>query len=272
MEKILTDSSARNLVKKAIKTNWENYHYCLGNSPSVELSIGRYLTWLITNMPDHFMNMVVCTQLPPHGADKLIDNALAHFRSLNIRKVSWLAREGVPATKLKKCLLARGLTFSESFATEMAVDLMSVPESLPSPAGLQIVEVKPGETLRQWIHVASTGFKVPEEFENVWYDFFVDAVFDLPFWTYLATLNGKPVATSQLFLSAGVAGIYSVTCIPEVRGRGIGAAITQVPLLDARAMGYRVGILQASELGYRVYRRLGFQDYGKLSVYLWKND
>ncbi len=37
-------------------------------------------------------------------------------------------------------------------------------------------------------------------------------------------------------------------------------------------MGYDMAILQASDLGYRVYRRLGFQDYGKLSVYLWEND
>lgn len=271
MQQILRDISARRLVKKAIKTNWEDYHYCLGNSASVELSVGRYLTWLITNMPDHFMNLVVCTQLPSRGAETLIDNTLAHFRSLNIRKVSWLAREGVPATKLKKWLLARGLTFRESYSTEMAVDLMSVPETLPLPAGLQIVQVEPGETLRQWIHVASIGFGVPEKFENVWYDFFVKAVFDLPFWTYMAILNGQPVATSQLFLSAGVAGIYNVTCIPEARGQGIGAAMTQVPLLDARAIGYRVGILQASELGYRVYRRLGFQDFGKLSVYLWED-
>ena len=102
--------------------------------------------------------------------------------------------------------------------------------------------------------------------------FFAEAVYDLPFRSYLALLNGRPVATSQLFLSAGVAGIYNVTCVPESRGQGIGASITLAPLLDACTMGYRIGILQASQLGYKVYRRLGFQDYGKLSVYLWEND
>jgi GNAT superfamily N-acetyltransferase len=272
MQDILGDLSAEKLVKKAIKANWENYHYCLGRSPSVELSIGRYLTWLITNMPDHFMNLVVCTQLPSEGIDELIDGTLTHFRSLNIRKLSWLAQEGVPATEIKKHLLARGLTFSESFATEMAADLRSVPDDLPTPIGLRIVPVVGGETLKQWIHVASIGFGVREEFEKVWYDFFVEAVFDMRFRTYLALLNGQPVGTSQLFLSAGVAGIYNVTCIPEARGQGIGAAITLAPLLKAREMEYRVGILQASELGYRVYRRLGFQDFGKLSVYLWENE
>ena len=272
MQTIFSDFSVEKLVKTSIKENWKHYHYCLGRSPSVELSIGRYLTWLITNMPDHFMNLVVCTQLPSDGSDELIESALTHFRSLNIRKLSWLAEEGVPAVEIKKYLVAHGLTFEESFATEMAANLMALPDDLPRPAGLKIMPVEDGETLLQWIHVASIGFGVPEEFENIWYDFFVEAVFDLPFRSYLALLNGQPVGTSQLFISAGVAGIYNVTCVPEARGQGIGAAITLAPLLDARTMGYRIGILQASQLGYKVYRRLGFQDYGKLSVYLWEND
>jgi GNAT superfamily N-acetyltransferase len=272
MEKILSDCTAKSSVKKSIKANWENYHYCLGRSTSVELSIGRYLTWLITNMPDHFMNLVVCTQLPSEGANELIESALTHFRSLNIRKLSWLAQEGVPALEIKEYLLSHGLTFRESFAIEMAADLTSIPSDLPVPAGLEILPVEDERTLRQWIQIASIGFGVPKEFEGVWFDFFAEAVFERPFRSYLALLDGQPVSTSQLFTSAGVAGIYNVTCIPEARGQGIGAAITGAALLEARSMGYGVGILQASELGYKVYRRLGFQDFGKLSVYLWENE
>jgi hypothetical protein len=272
MQNILGDFSVERLVKKAIEENWKNYHYCLGRSPSVELSISRYLTWLITNVPDPFMNLVVSTQLPSKGTDELIENALTYFRSLNIRKLSWLAEEGVPAIEIGKYLVAHGLTFEESFAKEMAADLMALPDNLPMPTGLKIMRVEDGETLLKWIHIASIGFDYPEELENSWYDFFVETVFDLPFRSYLALLNGQPVATSQLFLSAGVAGIYNVTCVPQARCQGIGAAITLAPLLDARAMGYRIGILQASQLGYKVYRRLGFQDYGKLSVYMWEND
>ena len=269
--KILQDLSADRLVRKAIKANWENYHYCLAVSPNVELSIGRYLTWFVTNMPDHFMNLVVCTQLPSEGVGELIENAMSHFRSLNIEKVTWLVHEGVPAAEIKKYLLSQGLTFHESYGVEMAADLESVPDELPLPAGLSIVRVEDKETLRKWIHVASVGFGVAEKYENVWYEFFADAIFEQPFWTYLALLDGRPVGTAQLFLSAGVAGIYNVTCLPEARRQGVGAAITQAALLDARAIGYRIAILQASDQGSRVYRRLGFQDFGGLSVYLWEN-
>ena len=268
MQNILSDFSAEWLVRNAIKANWENYHYCLGRATCVELSISRYLTWFVTNMPDHFMNLVVCTDLPDEGIDELIESTLAHFRSLNIRKLTWFAEEGVLAAEIKKHLLAHGSAFREALSREMGADLMALPENLPLPAGLEIVPVENGETLQQWIHVASIGFDVPQEYEKVWHDFFVETVFDLPFRTYLALLNGEPVATSQLFLSAGVAGIYNVTCIPEARGQGIGAAITLAPALAAREMGYQIAILQASDLGARVYRRLGFQDFGKRSIFL----
>ena len=272
MQNILNDFSAKKLVKKAIKENWKNYHYCLGRCPHVELSIGRYLTWLVTSIPDHFMNLVVCTQLPAEGSDELIESAVVHFKSLNVKKVTWLAEEGIPAIQVKKYFTTHGLRFEESSGTEMAADLMAVPDHLAYPDGLKIICIEDTERLRQWIHVAGIGFGLPQEYEAAWHELFAEAVFEQPFWTYLALLDDKPVATSQLFLSAGVAGIYNVTCLPEARGRGIGAAITQAPLLDARTMGYRVAILQASEMGYPVYRRLGFQDYGKLSVYLWEND
>ena len=272
MRNILTTLSDRKSVKSAIKANWEAYHYCLAQSPNVELSIGRYLTWLMTNLPDHFMNLVVCHQLPPEGVDDLIEGTLARFRSMNIRKLSWLTHEDVPSAEINRVLPAHGLKFRDEFATEMAVDLSLLPDGLPTHPGLRIVAVDGEHVLKQWIHVASIGFRVDERFEKVWFDFFADAIFDTRFQTYLALLDGKPVGTSQLFLSEGVAGIYNVSCVPDARGQGIGSAATLAPLLEARQLGYGIGILQASKEGYNAYRRLGFQDYGKLSVYLWEND
>ena len=270
MRDILGDLSDTKLVKTVIRANWENYHYCLGRSPSVELSVGKYLTWLVTSMPDHFMNLVVCTEVPSAGFDELIDNALNHFRTLNIKRLSWLTEEGLPAREVKNCLETHGLRFDESFATEMAADLMTIKEDVPRPENLRIIPVEGEESLRKWIHVASVGFRVPFEFEDTWYEFFAEPACASPFRTYLAFLDGKPVATSQLFTSAGVAGIYNVTCLPEARGQGIGTGVVLAPLLAAREMGYRVAILQASSMGYNVYRRLGFQDFGKLSLYLWE--
>jgi GNAT superfamily N-acetyltransferase len=272
MQNILTDFSNTELVKASIQANWKNYHYLLGRAPSVELSIGRYLTWLITDMADHFMNLVICTDLPEEGIDQLIAEALTHFRTLNIKKLSWLAEAGAPAMEVKKNLLANGLTFRESFATEMAIDMTGLPGDYYKTDGLEIVLVDDDKTLRQWIHIASVGFGVPANMEEIWFEFFNYAACRTPFQTYLGLLDGKPVATSQISNSAGVAGIYNVTCLPEARGRGIGSALVMKPLLAARKNGMQIGVLQASSMGYNAYQRIGFQDFGKLSVYLWENE
>jgi Predicted acetyltransferase len=271
MRDILSDFSNRELVKTTITANWENYHYCLGRSPSVELSIGKYLTWLITGMQDHFLNLVVCTDLPESGSRELIEDAIAHFKRKKVQKLTWLAEQGVPAEELRKHLATPGFTFREYLSVHMAADLTRLREDVPHPVGLNIVCVDNLELLKEWIHVASVGFGVPVEEEPIWYEFFAETVFVQPFRTYLALLDGKPVATSQLFTSAAVAGIYNVTCLTEARNRGIGAAITMAPLQDSVEMGYRVAILQASSMGYRVYQRLGFEDFGRLSVYLWES-
>jgi GNAT superfamily N-acetyltransferase len=76
---------------------------------------------------------------------------------------------------------------------------------------------------------------------------------------YLGFLADRPVATAALVPAAGLAGVYAVSTLPEARGRGIGAAMTAFPLLEARARGYRVGVLQATAMGLPVYRRLGFR-------------
>jgi hypothetical protein len=66
-----------------------------------------------------------------------------------------------------------------------------------------------------------------------------------------------------------VAGIYNVMTVPDVQRRGIGALMTVGPLQVARGQGYQLGVLQSSKMGYPLYRRLGFEDYCRIAIYLW---
>ena len=75
------------------------------------------------------------------------------------------------------------------------------------------------------------------------------------------------VAAAALFVGAGVAGIYNVCTVPEARGRGIAGAVTAAALDEGAARGCRLAVLGSSEMGYPVYRRLGFRDVSRLRSY-----
>jgi ribosomal protein S18 acetylase RimI-like enzyme len=270
MQTILSDFN-RLMLRQAIQANWADYYLTLGHSPGAELFVGPYLTWFLSGVPDFFLNVVLRTQLPIDNTDTIIDETLAHFRERNVQRLSWWAETATPRTDLDRYLIAHCLTFKEG-GTGMAGDFMELHEHLAPIACLTIIPVEDKATLKQWIHVTSLGFGIPSVGEAPFFELFADLDFEYPMRSFLAFWNGKPVATSQLFYSAGVAGIYNVTCLPEARHQGIGAAMTLTALLAARNLGYHISILQASHMGINVYRRLGFQEFGRLNVYRWENE
>jgi GNAT superfamily N-acetyltransferase len=85
----------------------------------------------------------------------------------------------------------------------------------------------------------------------------------------VGVVDDAPVATATLFFTAGVAGLYFVSTVPAMRGRGIGAAISRVALVAARDLGYRVAVLGSSPMGYGVYERLGFREVCTVEVFEW---
>jgi ribosomal protein S18 acetylase RimI-like enzyme len=75
------------------------------------------------------------------------------------------------------------------------------------------------------------------------------------------------VATAEATLAGGAVGLYNIATLAARRRRGFGRALTLAPLLDARAEGYGLGVLQASSDGAGVYRRAGFRETGVYTEY-----
>lgn len=150
----------------------------------------------------------------------------------------------------------------------MGVEIDSIPAAA-LPDGFTFERVCRAEQRDEWADVFARGYELPGR---------VGAAFaggidgdtrdDAPV-QYFWVLNGaEPVATSLVYLDRGVAGIYGVATLRSARGKGLGAYATTQPLRIARELGYRVGILQASEDGHPVYRRIGFNDFGEVPLYV----
>jgi ribosomal protein S18 acetylase RimI-like enzyme len=149
----------------------------------------------------------------------------------------------------------------------MAVDLNAINQLVSWPPSLKIERVRDVRLLKVW---SEGNAWLPAPGRTALEDLTVALGFgdNVPLRHYVGLINGQMVSKSTLLLGAGVAGIYNVGTIPGARRQGVGSAMTLVPLLEAREMGYRVGILQSSEMGYNVYYRLGFREYCKISLYM----
>lgn len=267
MSSILRDLSTPAL-RQAIKANRFEWYGHLGRSPSSEFHDGPNLTWLLTGVPFPLMNTITRTQATRDDVDRIIEDTVAHFTSAGVTAFTWWVEQDARPTDLGERLQAHGFQYAEG-PPGMAADLVALDEDVTAPPELRIEQVGDPAMLMQWVSTLFRGFGLPEDGEDALFDVLVGPGFDLPLRHYLGFLGDEPVATAELFLGAGVAGIYGVVTVPKARRRGIGAALTLAPLREARDLGYGVGILHSSEMALGLYRRLGFREYCKMGHYVW---
>ena len=225
----------------------------------------------ITDLPLSLFNSVMDARLAPDQVDPAIERVLSEAGERKVPLLWWTGPSTRPAD-LGKRLEERGFAFDEE-SPGMAADLANLNEGLPAPHGLRIALARDDASWQLCGRIMGLGFEVPaaklDVMANAWHQLLAQADPETTL-AYIGWWNGEPVATSLLQLGGGVAGIYAVGTIPAARRRGIGAQMTLHPLIHARRMGYRVGVLGASEMGFGVYRSLGFQEYCRLREYVWR--
>lgn len=267
MPENLDDSSEQAMIK-AIEENMYAMTPLTHGWPGAETYTGKDVSWCVTDISFPTCNPIIHVNMKPEEIDGLLDMLTAKAMERKVNLHCWTTQDTKPSN-LGEYLTAHKFT-NVGVAAGMAVDLQDLNESDATPPGFSIVEVKDSKTLKAWCQVAGTGFSIPEHAITSIVEWLtMEIKMKQPIRCYLGLLDGKPVATSQYYLGAGVCGIYFVATLPEARNKGIGYSITQKPLLDAKKLGYRVGILQASQMGRPVYLKLGFKEYSKIGSYSW---
>ncbi|MFW9875849.1 MAG: hypothetical protein ACFFG0_22320, partial [Candidatus Thorarchaeota archaeon] len=144
----------------------------------------------------------------------------------------------------------------------MAVELNHLKKPIMDKKDLIIKIVDSEESLQQWITVVSSVFGIKIDFALVKFLFQKPEVK-----FYIGNFEGNPASSLMLYLSSGVAGLHAVSTLPEYQNSGFGYTISRISLIDAYKMGYKIGVLQASALGEKIYRKLGFKKYCDINSY-----
>jgi ribosomal protein S18 acetylase RimI-like enzyme len=259
MSQKLTDFSPDALVRANRANLYELFRY-FERSPYMEFTRGsRFARW---SSPFQYawFNGLLCERDATPADSALIEDSLAYYRARDTHEISFWLEDGVNLAGWQSLLEPRGFRLVQG-PPGMSVDLELLNEAGSLPDGAYIKPVHDEQGVQDCAEVLIHGYGFPVEWKSLAADFVrgLGLEAEAPLRSYVAYWDGKPVSTAAGLFGQQVVGIFNVATLPEARGKGFGGALTSAPLLEARAMGYRVGTLQSSEQGFPIYKKLGFE-------------
>ena len=213
------------------------------------------LTMVATGLPLSFFNGAFlrgATEEPEH----LVAEAIRFFGDRSLPWLLWVRDTVSPE------VLAAGRAAGLHDAGGPPAMGMAPILAPPSPPTELRIEIAPTpEALRDHASMLRDGFGMPQEFVD---RLVQPGLLDDPgMAAFVGRVNGEPVSCSLLAISGTTAGVYNVATPERFRGRGYGEALTWAVLAEGARRGCTHGVLQASDAGYPIYRRMGFIDLGR---------
>ncbi|MBL6447815.1 GNAT family N-acetyltransferase [Fulvivirga sp. 29W222] len=192
--------------------------------------------------------------------EKELLDAVDYFRQQNLDFCLWVSKKNL-TTEVKACFEKLGLSV-QGEEVGMALDLENY-EPVTKGEHNNILEVNREEYLSQYAGVIARNWTPADENVMKYYETtaaqYLDKSRGIVFFLYQQ--DGLPVAGVELFPTDDkTIGLYGLATLEAYRGKGIGFALMTNALNMAKSSGFKQVILQASEDGIGIYKRLGFQE------------
>jgi GNAT superfamily N-acetyltransferase len=203
----------------------------------------------------------------PVDLDRRIMIAKVYFEARGLPWSFWVCDDLAPGPirrRLEPLFAKRGLQRSAVCPGMIAASLPPPQRQLPQ---IEVCPVGDVDTRLAFCHITTVCFRIPFETSVAIYN--AAETWRTDFKAHVAYRDGSPAATAATVNAAGVTGLYSVATLPEQRGQGIAEQLTRHVLEQTKHNDSDAPIvLQATRQGTPLYKKLGFREVTKISVYV----
>ena len=255
----------RDAIVQSLTNRWDMREFF---PPNTRFHRTRRFSRYWTNVAHPGSNHVSRVQWSEAEADERIEETKQWFRERGLG-VQWNVGPWDRPEDLGERLLRHGFIRSGDQALMLRFGLDDLDDIAVNP-DIEVVETQTRPDLWEAsLQVAATAFKwPPEQIENERDGWFEDLRSE-PIRSYMALVDGKPVADSHLYLQSGVAYLGGAATLPEYRSRKIYSTLLRRRLERARDEGYEVAMIHSEPMSRRVVSRFGFETYAMFDVYGW---
>lgn len=240
------------------------FSYLPSHNKQMTIKHIEHVTLIDSGLNSNMFNILYCSGNTDHASVKI---AIDLFRSKKIPYAFWIGFEDDPSW-LEEELLALGLVTDET-EWAMLCDLDKHASTL-IPSDFNIRQVKDSTGIQDIVSVINN--ILPSEEQSAIESFYeqsapilLSKASSLTF--FVGYENRKPISLSSAFYDQGIASIFDVIVLPEMRGKGLGKAMTLQAMLSAQEKGFHKCVLTATNDAKYLYKKLGFEDLKTMKVY-----
>jgi GNAT superfamily N-acetyltransferase len=247
----------KRLIEAADKNFIGSYRKLVEHSPGGETGEFRGVFAFVTGLPIGMFNGCIVTG---PAAIEDVTAALTWVAERDVPYRLWIHEELTDG--LAQSLRERGMEQHEWLIPQMVLEQ---PPELPASApGVTVRSVSDQRSLDEFRQVTIDDGTSEYVARRLFSDAFAaDPDVEL----LLASLDGRAVGTSLAIRTDEVAGVYAVGTLADARRRGVGTAATWAAVAAGRTWGCEVVVLQASEMGFPMYRAMGFRTVVRYAIF-----
>ena len=216
------------------------------------------LTFVDSGLPCDTFNVIHIRNAATLQEDEL-KKAIEHFRNQQSAFCIWISDED--CTDQVSDFFSKMDIQHQAEETGMILDLASY-KFTSNSLHKQITIVDDLKKLTDYAKVIAENWSPPDQHVIQYYQLTADGYLNPENQVVLLVfyLDGQPVSSVELFpTDEETIGLYGFATLEAFRGQGIGSALMTYSLNLAKEKGYKRAILQASEDGIGIYKRMGFK-------------